>query len=130
MTKFEIIDETVEFYKNNPRSLDEFNIHGIKTGNCVYLSNEGNKCGFSRCCTDEGVKILHEKFDINDGTGVQEDFLQFLKPEYQGHNLDFWKDIQSIHDSGGGWEKSGNGNTLTDYGIKFVNRLKEKYINK
>ena len=130
MTKIEIIEETVEFYKNNPRSINEFDIHGIITGNCVYLNESGNKCGFSRCCTDEGVTWLHEKFDKNDGQGVQENFLQHLKPEYQGHNHDFWKDIQSIHDSGGSWEKSGNGNTLTVYGIKFVNRLKEKHIMK
>jgi hypothetical protein len=129
-TKLEIIDETIEHYKSNPRSF-------IMQGNtklCVYLSNEGNKCAFSRCCTDEGVAWLHDEVDITlGGDNVGSEFLQFLKPEYQGHDVEFWLDIQDLHDVNSYWEiemvDNVPRNKLTPLGFMKYCNLKLKYID-
>jgi hypothetical protein len=119
-SKLEIIEETVEFYKNNPRSIN--NDEGWDK--CVYLNDDGHKCAFSRCCTDEGVTWLHEEIDIGrDGGSVIQHFLEHLKPEYQGHDIEFWKDIQKVHDKKLHWD----GQILTELGIEFVNILKKEY---
>jgi hypothetical protein len=120
-TKIEIIEETVAYYSENPRS--------VKYGSlskCVYLNENGNKCAFSRCCTDEGVTWLHEQIDvIEEGDSVIQHFLKHLKPEYQGHDFEFWKDIQRLHDNKGYWV-NGNGK-LNERGETCVNWLKNKY---
>lgn len=113
-TKLEIIEETIEHYKNNPRSVNA-------DGHCMYNGNDGAKCAFGRCCTDEGIYALRE------GESVQEEFLEHLKPEYQGHNEFFWGAIQMLHDGSDFWEKTQTGNILTDRGIDAYNDMKKAY---
>lgn len=114
MTAIEIIDETVEYYSNvNKRSVN---------GNyCKYLSDSGNKCAFSRCCTDEGVEHLH---NYCEGIRVSEVLLSWLKPEYKGHSLKFWSKLQTLHDALTFWEDDGG---LSEEGLEYVEELKEQF---
>lgn len=114
-TTLEIIEETIEHYKTNPRSLEKI------TGHCKYLNDDGSKCAFSRCCTDEGVKRLH---DLNEGHSITTNHLSYLKPEYQGHDVEFWLYIQRLHDSDGNW----NGNELTERGKDMVGITKGRFF--
>lgn len=117
MTKIEIIEETVVYYKANPRSI-------TKSNSCVYFNEEnGAMCAFSRCCTEESVKQLHDFCEGNGVSGIDH-FNNFLKEEYKGHERNFWVDIQILHDSGSYWD----GNELTSLGIEEVAKLKNKYI--
>lgn len=124
-TKIEIIDETVEFYSNNPRALSN-------TGTCQYLTSEGLKCAFARCCTDESVTLLHEKFEgkvvaefpATHGESIP-DVETLLKDEYKGHGNLFWGDVQMLHDFNRIWDSLNGG--LSNEGLRKVNELKAKY---
>lgn len=43
MTKLDIIEETVEYYKTHNRATN-------KAGGCFYLSEQGDMCAIGRCC--------------------------------------------------------------------------------
>lgn len=58
---------------------------------------------------------------IQNAFGINLDSL--LKPEYQGHSIEFWDYLQALHDSSEYW----NGNNLTSTGQEEVNRLKEMF---
>jgi hypothetical protein len=120
MTAIEIIDETVEYYKNNPRSLNNI-------GECLYYNN-GNMCAFGRCATKKGLEYL----EYNENTSVcnlKKKPNSILKDVYKGHSLDFWCDLQLFHDRGENWKENNGGNTLTTKGLIVYNKLIEKYGN-
>lgn len=115
-TKKEIIDETVEFYKNNPRSVvyDEFGDH-----KCKYLGPKGERCAFSRCCI-ESFKDFQEGKNVLAQLGK---CIQILKEEYRIDDIHFWVNIQMIHDAEPYWNKR----NLTKRGEHFVSLLHKKY---
>lgn len=128
MTKQEIIRETVEFYKNNPRS-----IRGLR---CVYVGYNREMCAFARVC-----KNPTEEWDgINDGS-IYSDIIDIsrnfgdgnvdnlVKDEYKGHDMDFWTDIQLLYDVPRYWNKGITTNTLTKSGEIVVEYLLQKYSN-
>lgn len=130
-TKVEIINETVEFYKRNPRSLrtSRSSDGSRSSANCVYRNSEGHKCAFSRCCTPEGVDILES--NCNGGAGVaaathtlKMEVDDLLAPEYHGHQPEFWSDIQNLHDNANYWSAEG---AFTYIGEKAVAELIRTY---
>lgn len=58
LSAIEIIDETVEFYENNPRSLNP-NPKG-EADRCLYNGPNGEACAFARCVADEYREKLEE----------------------------------------------------------------------
>lgn len=126
MTKLEIIEETVKYYSEDTsrRSTEE--------KNCVYLSKNGNKCAFSRCCTEEGVELLHKNegrsvgvLDCTSPLYLGKEIDDVLKPEYKGHSIDFWRNLQDLHDSENYWDSNG----LTKEGLERLKYIKQNYIN-
>ena len=121
MTKTEIIHETVEFYKNNPRSLNE-------EGKCVFLGPNGEKCAFSRCLKEmdfstwgqENAYVL-----LNEGSVEKDDF----EDGYWHEDKQFWLDLQIFHDKDEFWVKKGSGNILTRGGEIGFKRLLREYEN-
>lgn len=126
----EIIDETVAYYKENPRGLNDSGVL------CVYY-NEKTKamCAVGRCAIDP--KKL-EAYSYS----VDENIDKYLKEEYREHDFRFWSDLQHFHDNSGiskngtletigskedFWEKAPKGNTLTKTGEEAVKYLKETY---
>jgi hypothetical protein len=121
-TAHEIIDETVEYYSKNPRSLGKY---GSKDSACLYLGPNGEKCAFSRCVMDSEVKGLHQSEGQSLNMFVRNDSLDHvLESEYRGHSKDFWISLQHLHDDKSHW----NGNTLTVEGQNFVKRLKKHFV--
>ena len=108
LTAHEIIDETVEYYQNNPRSKDD--------NRCLYNGPNGEKCAFSRCCTPDS------KFKEGRGSGLQVEVI--LLPQYEGQSKLFWNEIQNLHDTDNYWD----GNTLTKLGEYEVLRMKNEYL--
>jgi hypothetical protein len=117
----DILDETVEYYTNNPRSS---NPSGYKAGNnrCLYNGLNGEKCGFSRCCIDD-IPAECEGIDAVELLGTMGE--EILKPEYRGYSSMFWKFIQLLHDTDEYWGDDG----LTQWGIERVAYLKIKFGN-
>ncbi len=110
MNKLQIIDETVEFYQNNPRA--------IYKDQCCY-DNNGIRCAVGRCMVEEAF----EDVNIICNVGVERisNLDKHLKPEYQGHDIDFWQMLQHFHDTAFYWE----GQKLSELGERFIKELKE-----
>lgn len=132
-TTHEIIDETIEWYSNNPRSKG-FRDSGKET--CKYLGANGTHCAFSRCCdlsNHEVVKILR-KLDSETNEGALRDFesesafskhcdfffQDLLGADYRGHAIDFWASLQCLHDMDSCWPNE----RLSDEGFSYANYLK------
>lgn len=135
-TKLEIIEETAAFYGQDPsRRSVAFSSESGEAIGCLYVSNNGNKCAFSRCCTDEGVKILSlsNTASIRGICAIKSsselvDLVKmnsFLKEEYKGHDIKFWMNIQRIHDDPSNFDI----NCLSPKGMRFIEELKEQYKN-
>jgi hypothetical protein len=119
-TKTEIINETVEFYSKNSRSVTVGECSVI----CLYIGNNGENCAFSRCCTEEGKQRLHKNYEgITLGQRSLSNYETFLKQEYCGHSQDFWVEIQKLHDVSSHW-KDGK---LSESGGRHVSYLLKRY---
>jgi hypothetical protein len=116
-SKLEIIDETIDYYRKNPRSIEDFR--------CLYLGSNNQRCALSRCCTEEGVLRLSNHEGVSIVSFIENGLIieELLKPEYKGHCLDFWMNLQYIHDYNCLWKD----NMLSDEGIKEVNRIRNKW---
>ena len=124
LTKLQIIDETVEYYSKNPRSVKREDGQSLA---CYYYHPITNaQCAFSRCtikefkdklidCNKYPLYYVIKKHEINVDT--------ILQNKYKGHNEEFWTDIQNLHDSDSNWNEL----ELTAVGAAQVNRLKDKY---
>jgi hypothetical protein len=119
MTKIEIIKETVEYYKNNNRGI-------TPGGACQYLTKDGDMCAVGRCLEnpeDIGLKTIYaDALIIGYGDGI-------FKKQYQGHDINFWKNLQIFHDSNRFWVsyKTKKGNKLTEDGKNDLKFLLERY---
>jgi len=116
LTTHQIIDETVEYYKNNPR--------GIQGENCEYLTDDGKMCAVGRCLTPKSVQIAQTKFNGKTFDNLDKSIIKF-KSKYQGHSDTFWYNLQFLHDAKKNWD----GNKLTEEGERRVKILKEKFVN-
>lgn len=120
MNKEEIVLETIEYYSKNPRSVD------ADSGSCMYLSSTGAMCAVGRCMTEDGLKKVNDCEKKNGPAGLN--FIlglinvvnidELLKPEYHGHDIYFWRTLQTFHDQSSIWD----GNVLNDYGKEVVDR--------
>lgn len=102
MTKIEIIDETVAFYSADPSR------RAIKNTTCMYstgIGPEEKRCAFGRCMTEDAVNqhgdfqgsvhsLAREKAPLDD----------LLLPQYHGHDGDFWRRLQRLHDYPRYWD--------------------------
>ena len=114
MTKLEIIEQLFDNgYCLNPstRALDE-------DENCQYYLEDGRQCAVGKCMKDP------KKFeDTITSVGCLENLETELKPEYQGHSIEFWDKLQGMHDCQYNWGEAG----LTERGVTRLNELKQMY---
>lgn len=101
LSKQQIIEETVEYYKNNPFGYDPNKYKGF--GGCIYYGPEGQMCAVGRCLIDASSIS-------NQGVSAYELFNTFgeniLQEKYRGHDLAFWQYLQNFHDDcAGGYFK-------------------------
>ena len=127
LTAEQIVDETVEWYENNPRSIQD--LDGCGSTICVYLTDDELRCAHSRCLTEESLSYVLEN-NYNNGSAVN--VLKQLSDEchleqYRGQPSDFWCEIQRLHDTDPFWKRKDNGNELTNYGKECVQFIKFKY---
>lgn len=118
MNKLEIIDETIEYYRTHKRAV---RINGY----CEYWTTDGRTCAVGRCCQDPpGIHLIAQS---RDDTGVSDTWFddELLKPEYRGHSVLFWTDLQRLHDVGEFWAETETGHELTERGHHYVQLMKE-----
>lgn len=120
----EILDETVQFYSENPTE---------KRSPGQYNGPNSTYCAIGRCLIDE-VKVLGESLPENNNELLslvyENGWLsldQALLPEYQGHSLLFWQDLQNLHDLEVCWTQEGLSETGKELVKKIENRILENY---
>lgn len=118
-TKLEILQETYNYY------LDPSKRATNDTGGCQYRTEDGRMCAVGRCLTNPKAmqEFEHgvEKF-IGEGVYIE----RRLKPEYRGHSLEFWEDIQRWHDSYSNFVED----KISVKGEQHYQRLVERYTEK
>lgn len=109
MTTLEIINETVEYYSKDTK----------RRAPCLYFQEStGNMCAVGRCANNP--KELNP-FRFFSQLGLSDE--EIFKPEYRGHSVEFWSDLQKLHDNNLNWDESG----LSFLGKDQVETLKVKY---
>lgn len=111
-TELEIVLETVNYYRANPRA--------IVDGMPRYIAPDGAMCAIGRCLGTKSVKKLKNvttkitplvlnviKYERKD---------EWFKPEYRGHMLTFWAKLQELHDNDEYWHDG----DLTKEGYYFA----------
>lgn len=131
-SKTEIVLETLRFYNRNNRGYNYQNDH------CTYYDEAtGNKCAVGRCILDSEIERVSElervrfekKLDGPSVILVADHFKGLdglLKPEYRGHCIEFWQNLQSIHDDCSIWDE--NGFYATDYNFEQIYMVFEKEV--
>ena len=116
-TKVEILQETYDYYSNPRRRATS------ETG-CEYITVDGRMCAVGRCC--ENPKLLDELgYGSIDTAEAPEEILDFLKPEYQGHEIGFWESLQDWHDTNGNFTETG----ISEQGEYRYKEMIQQYAN-
>lgn len=122
-TKKEIIEETVAYYSENINRR-AFSLNG----GCSYIDKKGRMCAVGRCAVapkDLEVLSIRNKFGGVINLFSHRKIDPYLKKEYQGHDLEFWDAIQTLHDISSHWSKTG----LSKSGEKYVERIITQFAN-
>ena len=113
LSKEQIVRETAASYYLNNRAYSD------KWMSCCYTDTDGNHCAVGRCMlakkrpsvntdanTDALDKIVGENADLD----------HLLKEKYRGHGLQFWNNLQRLHDRSDHWTEQG----ISDRGVQYV----------
>lgn len=67
-----------------------------------------------------------EEMSIPEGAKGLDDI---LLPRYRGHSVEFWQDLQNLHDNAKHWDPSADGkhHQLSEKGLSYVQDLRVKY---
>jgi hypothetical protein len=124
LTKIQIIEETIDYYKKHNRSV-------LNNNKCCYLDKNGNICAHSRCIDPSYRMKFATEFATENAAFVIQQYGDIIHLErYRGHSIEFWSDIQQLHDHKINWQPStisGEINELTSEGKLFVDDLLNKY---
>lgn len=127
MTFAELVDETVEYYTNNPRS--SVRISEGASSACKYAGADGERCAAARLC-DESATDLEAMDSQDQPAWLDVHHMATLKPEYAHFTIEQIHDLQNLHDRDWYWldpyGKSGAVG-LTEKGKKVVYRMKLRY---
>ena len=131
LTANQIIDETVEYYRHNPRSVEKVYLPDENfTTKCLYKSPNGAMCALGRCFTNEGLQLVLDKgYNAGHGASMIERYIGLdnqLQPKYKGQTNLFWRNLQDLHDNDDYWKADEIGNELTKYGLEVLNIIKRK----
>lgn len=122
MTKTKIINETVEFY-----SADTSRRATNPGGSCSYsikiLNDEERNCAVGRCMTGKALEVYGHQIESVYGLDRKANLDTLLRKKYHGHEVNFWTDLQRLHDSELNWQQNG----LTETGKSLVIQLLETY---
>jgi len=120
-SKIAIIEETVAYYSADPVGRRGINPDKQKGVYCQYKTADGKMCAAGRCMVDPQQDWVGPVTNIwvgNSGTIVP-----VWKPEYEGHDIAFWRDLQRLHDNGDYWTKT----EMHENGKIYADKLLEKY---
>ncbi len=116
MTAVDIIKETCSYYEEDPPGRRA--VIGMEE-ECVYESGDGKMCSVGRCMLPEKRKLLIDQTQLRiqdvltllDAGHIDE----LLLEPYRGHPLEFWMDLQCLHDDRDFWDKNQPGKKRKAY---------------
>lgn len=123
----EILDETVEAYKEglSARAYEQKTDSAV--GACKYLTTDGKMCAVGRCCIDpKSDWIGGVMLGIENGEGKRLGLEEVLKPEHRGHSIQFWYDLQCLHDSVANFTDAG----YSQRGLNEIEEFKRRIVGK
>lgn len=125
LSKREILNEMIAYYSEDTSRRS----NGVQ-GGCVYNNSVGDHCAVGRCFKpeykDQGTDLIgNEETSVEDLVEIHElnSIDDLLDPVYQGHELQFWKDLQILHDFDRYWDENG----LSELGIERVKIIRENF---
>lgn len=123
-SKLQIIDETAARFNSNNRAIKG-------RSQCEYCTKDGRKCAVGAYMDETNKPGRYDGFSV---LLINSRFLggidTVLVPEVRGHEIEFWTDIQKLHDNVDGCPESPNywdENGLNYDGLEQVKQLKEKW---
>jgi len=116
-TRREIIIETSKAYTTRNRS-----VIGLS---CAYKDPDGNKCAVGRCL-EGNSHFFHERNNCKSIVLFEDGIETELKEEYRGHCIDFWQQLQRLHDGSAYWSYAG----ITKKGEEYVQSLLDTWGEK
>ena len=117
-SKKEIIEETVAYIQANGRAVRSSAVTQAEM--CAYFTTSGKMCAVGRCLIDPE--------SARQGTvGCFPNFESALKPEYRGHTINFWSDLQRLHDEKDNWHTMNGEIKLTKMGRRAVQHMLEEF---
>jgi hypothetical protein len=124
-SKLEIIEETIKYYSKRKRTYD------VDGESCVYYYR-GAKCAVGRCMINPkeaektyggGTITWLINGMVRNNLAITVDDL--LLEQYRGHEIEFWEELQSLHDYSTHWDNK----KLSEEGLEYVENLKLKYVD-
>ena len=89
LTYQDVLDETIEYYKTNPRGFN------AEDNECVYLGPNNEMCAVGRCLINPGAF----KNDYSAKSLIEDNSMNVFKEEYRHlDDLEFWHELQIFHD--------------------------------
>lgn len=125
VSKLEILTNLVSFYSEDPynrRCQDD-------AGNAVYNGRNGKHCAIGQCLLDEyrnkgrGLHGNSGTFDELMAYQNQTNLDEMLDEEYRGHEIEFWEQVQHLHDRDFHWTETG----LSEDGHNKIKQIKEQF---
>lgn len=122
LTMTEILNETVDVYATNPLLRSSHN------NQCYFNGPDGTHCVVGRCLLPQyqglGDKLAGNKASVTALLRFNniEQLDEMLAPQYRGHSIIFWVDLQVLHDNDKFWTVYG----LSEEGVGKVDSIKYK----
>lgn len=120
-TTLEIIDGVLAPYIADPSK------RSVKhSGTCSYLMEDGRMCALGQCLDPEHPNYRHivnenkPADEIPQLNGAEQ---EILKEEFRGHPVEFWQDLQNMHDGFHNWNPGG----MSEHGHARLKLLKLKW---
>jgi len=123
LSKEEILTNMISFYSEDPnrRSQDD-------VGSCVY-NGRGRHCAVGRhllqVYKDMGRKLKGNVGTIDELMAYHDCIMldEMLDEEYRGHEIEFWEQVQHLHDRDFHWTETG----LSEDGHNKIKQIKEQF---
>ena len=119
----DILKDTIDYYREDPkgrRAVDD-------SGDCEYTTHDGRHCAIGRYMRPE---FLDAEWKENHGVGVNglsSHVDYYLEHEVRGLDIQFWRDLQDMHDSVLNWEEWSQ-DIDGEREHKFTDKGKERYV--
>lgn len=132
MTAKQIVDETVSYYSEDT-SRRSFVTDEEGRDKCIYRTKDGRMCAVGRCLTDEAAKEFGQVMEdasglaalANPGEYSESGLDPLLRPQYHGHSLEFWCELQRLHDWGRNWSDDG----ISPEGKSYADTIAKEWTN-